>query len=297
VEWFVKFDLFFATNFVPPPTKARRLVITVHDLAYRLYPETAPHSTRRWLLGIDHSIRRAAQILVPSESTKRDLIDLYPVEPDRVTVAHLGVDTEAFRRPAEETLGRIRDRFGIDRPYFLYVGGIEPRKNLPRLVEAFAGLPEDVSLVIAGASVQWNPEGWNLLRPCLEALGPDVRRRVILTGYVNEGEKVALLAGALAMAYPSMYEGFGLPVAEALACGTPVVASNVSSLPEVVGDAALLVDPDDVEAIRNGMGRVLEDEALRRRLAEAGPRRAASFTWESTARKTAGALRRAGAGR
>jgi glycosyltransferase involved in cell wall biosynthesis len=297
VEWFVKFDLFFATNFVPPPMKAGRLVITVHDLAYRLYPETAPHSTRKWLKGIDHSIRRAAQILVPSESTKRDLIDLYPVEPDRVTVAHLGVDTDAFRRPAEETLGRVRERFGIDRPYFLYVGGIEPRKNLPRLVEAFAGLPEDVSLVIAGASVQWNPEGWNLLRPSLEGLGPDVRRRVILTGYVNEGEKVALLAGALAMAYPSLYEGFGLPVAEALACGTPVVTSNVSALPEVVGDAALLVDPDDVEAIRNGMRRVLEDEALRRRLAEAGPRRAASFIWEETARKTAGALRRAGEGR
>jgi glycosyltransferase involved in cell wall biosynthesis len=294
VEWFVKFDVLFATNFIPPPTRARLVVVTVHDLAYRLYPETAPHSTRRWLRRIDDSVRRAARILVPSESTKRDLVDLYPVEPERVTVTHLGVDAEVFRAPADEAVGRIRGRFGIDRPYFLYVGGIEPRKNLPRLVQAFAGLPEDVALVIAGASVHWNPEGWNLLRPSLEALPPDVRRRVILTGYVTEAQKVALLGGAVALVYPSLYEGFGLPVAEALACGAPVVTSNVSALPEVVGDAALLVDPDDPEALRDGMRRVLEDEGLRRRLADAGPLRAASFTWEDTARKTAVALRRAG---
>jgi glycosyltransferase involved in cell wall biosynthesis len=297
VEWFVRFDVFFATNYIPPPTRARRVVITVHDLAYRLFPGTVPHSTRRWLAGIDRSIRRAAHILVPSESTKRDLVDLYPVEPERVTVAHLGVDVERFRKPSPESVDRVRKTFGIDRPYFLYVGGIEPRKNLPRLVEAFTGLPEDVALVIAGASERRNPEGWNLLRPSLEALAPEVRRRVILTGYVTEEEKVALLGGSLAVVYPSLYEGFGLPVAEALACGAPVVTSNVSSLPEVVEDAALLVDPDDAEAIRDGMRRLLEDEDLRRRLAGAGPRRAASFTWEETARRTAAAFQQVGRGR
>jgi glycosyltransferase involved in cell wall biosynthesis len=290
IEWFARFDVLLATNFIPPPTKAERIVVTVHDLAYRLYPETAPHSTRRWLRRIDESLRRATGILVPSESTKRDLVDLYPVDPNRVTVAHLGVDSERYRRVPEEGVESVRRKFGLTGPYFVYVGGIEPRKNLPRLIQAFARLPEDVSLAIAGASVHWNPEGWDLLRATLEALPPDVRRRVLLTGYVTDEEKVALLNGAVGLAYPSLYEGFGLPAAEALACGTPVVTSNVSSLPEIVGETAILVDPDDPEAIREGMRRLLEDEALRTRLSTEGPKRAAGFTWEDTARKTAAAL-------
>jgi glycosyltransferase involved in cell wall biosynthesis len=294
VEWFARFDVLFATNFVPPPTRARRLVVTVHDLAYRLYPETAPHSTRRWLRGIDDALRRAEGILVPSESTKRDLLSLYPVEPDRVTVTHEGVHQQAFRRPPEEAILETRRRFGIDRPYFLFVGGIEPRKNLPRIVQAFARTPGDATLIIAGGSVHWNPEGSKLLRAELEGLPADLRRRVILTGYVTDEQKVALLAGAVALVYPSLYEGFGLPVVEALAAGTPVLTSNVSSLPEVAGDAALLVDPADVEAIADGMGSLLHDEGLRGRLSEAGPARAARFTWEDTARKTAAVLRRAG---
>ena len=175
------------------------------------------------------------------------------------------------------------------------MGGIEPRKNLPRVVEAFATLGEDVALVIAGGSVHWNPEGRDLLRQALETLPADVRRRISLTGYVSDPQKVALLADAVALVYPSLYEGFGLPVAEALASGTPVLTSNVSSLPEVTGEDAVLVDPDDVEAIAEGMRRLLGDEGLRRRLSQAGPRRAARFTWEETARSTAAALHRAGA--
>jgi glycosyltransferase involved in cell wall biosynthesis len=294
VDWFVRFDVLFATNFVPPPTDARRVVITVHDLAYRLYPETAPHATRRWLRGIDGALRRATGILVPSESTKRDLVDLYPVDPERVTVTHLGVDAGAFRRPARVEIDRVRARFGIDGPYLLFLGGIEPRKNLPRVIEAFSALREDVSLVIAGGAVHWNPEGSHLMGRALEALPSDARRRVLLTGYVPDREKVALLAGSLGLVYPSLYEGFGLPVAEALAGGTPVLTSNVSALPEVTGEAALLVDPADVVAIADGMRRLLGDEALRARLSEEGPERAALFTWESTAMKTAAALRKAG---
>jgi glycosyltransferase involved in cell wall biosynthesis len=294
IEWFVRFDVLFATNFMPPPTDARRVVLTVHDLAYRLYPETAPHATRQWLRGIEGALRRATGILVPSESTKRDLTELYPVDPDRVTVAHLGVDADAFRRASADEIERARARFGIDGPYLLFLGGIEPRKNLPRTIEAFSTLPGDASLVIAGGSVHWNPEGSRLLARSLEALPPDARRRVILTGYVSDRPKVALLAGSLGLVYPSLYEGFGLPVAEALACGTPVLTSNVSSLPEVTGDAALLVDPGNVEAIADGMRKLLEDEALRAQLSGEGPERAARFTWEETARRTAAALRRAG---
>ncbi|HEX2030352.1 MAG TPA: glycosyltransferase family 1 protein [Actinomycetota bacterium] len=295
VEWFVGFDVFWATNFLPPPTNASRLVVTVHDLAYKLHPETAPHSTLRWLQGIDDALGRAAEVLVVSESTKRDLVELYPVPPERVTVTPLGVDTTVFRPPPEDRVAEARRRFGVQAPYLLYVGGIEPRKNLPNLVRAFAEVADVVPrLVIVGGSVHWNPEGWNLLRPALEALPSGIRGRVTITGYVSEQDKIGLLGGATALVFPSRYEGFGLPVLEALACGTPVVTSNLSSLPEVAGDEAVYVDPLDPASIAEGIRRVAEDEALRRRLREGGPRRAAGFTWERTARGTAEVLRRAG---
>lgn len=294
VEWFVRFDVFLATNFVPPPTRTRRLVVTVHDLAFRLFPETAPRITAPWLRRIEHTVGRAARLLVPSESTKRDLVELYPVDPDRVTVTHLGVDPPAAGVRTGREVEALRARFGIDRPYLLWVGGIEPRKNLARVVDAFGELREDVCLVIAGSPALSDPRGWGVIRPALEALPPEARRRVTLTGYVSEPQKAALLSESLGLVYPSLYEGFGLPVLEALARGTPVLTSKVSSLPEVAGDAALLVDPTETEAIREGMRRLVVDEGLRRRLAEAGPARAARFTWEETARKTAQALRLAG---
>jgi glycosyltransferase involved in cell wall biosynthesis len=296
VDWFARFDVLWATNFVPPPSRSDRLVVTIHDLAYRLYPETAPHQTRLWLRRIEATLRRAREVLVVSESTKRDLIDLYPVDPERVTVTHLGVDTVRHRPPSPEAVDAAKRRYGIDGPFLLYVGGIEPRKNLPAIVEAYGRLPRDLrpALVIVGASVDWNPEGWDLLRPALAALRPEVREGVILTGYVTDQEKVALLGGAAALVYPSLYEGFGLPVVEAMACGAPVLTSNVSSLPEVTGGDAVLVDPRDTEAIAGGMRALLEDDALAARLRRAGPARAAAFTWEETARRTAEVLRRAG---
>jgi glycosyltransferase involved in cell wall biosynthesis len=294
IEWLLQFDVFFATNYFPPPMRTGRLVVTVHDLAFRLYPETAPHASSRWLEAIEHAVRRSSAILVPSESTRRDLIELYPVAPERVTVTPLGTDPAAFPRPSADLVARAQAKFRIDRPYFLFLGGIEYRKNLPRLVQAFASTRGEEALVIAGAPVAWNVEGWGLLRPTLESMRPDRRRRVILTGYVSDQDKAALLAGALALVYPSLYEGFGLPVVEALTMGTPVLTSDVSALPEVAGDAALLVDPGDVESIAEGLRRLAEDEMLRERLAEAGPPRAARFTWEESARLTAEALRRAG---
>jgi glycosyltransferase involved in cell wall biosynthesis len=293
VEWLVRFDVLFATNYIPPSTK-KRLVVTVHDLAFRLYPETAPHANSRWLEATEEAIARSREVLVPSESTKRDLIELYPGVADRVTVTPLGVDPEAFRRPSADVVDRVRAKFRIDRPYFLFVGGIEYRKNLHRLVQAFAMTSAEEALVIAGAPVAWNVEGWGLLRPTLETMRPERRRRVILTGYVSDQDKAALMAGAVALVYPSLYEGFGLPVVEALASGTPVLTSDVSALPEVAGDAALLIDPGDVESIADGLRRLSGDEALRKRLAEAGPPRAARFRWDESARRTAAALRRAG---
>jgi alpha-1,3-rhamnosyl/mannosyltransferase len=148
-------------------------------------------------------------------------------------------------------------------------------------------------LVLAGAGVAWNPEGWDQLTPALDALPVDVRRRIVLTGYLSEPDKVALLSGATAMVYPSLYEGFGMPVLEAMGCGSPVVASNVSALPEVAGDAAVLVDPRDPEAIAAAIDRVLRDDGLRDALRQAGLIRASGFDWNDTARRTMEVLRQA----
>jgi glycosyltransferase involved in cell wall biosynthesis len=180
----------------------------------------------------------------------------------------------------------------------LFVGGIERRKNLPALVGAFASVPQDlgISLVLAGGAVARDPGASRDLEAAVRALPEDVRRRVLATGYVSEEDKAALLAGAEALVYPSTYEGFGFPVLEAMAVGTPVLTSDRSSIPEVAGEAAVLVDPGTEEAIAEGIERVLTDAELRRRLKSDGPQRARSFTWDRTARGTAEALHAVAAG-
>jgi glycosyltransferase involved in cell wall biosynthesis len=295
LEWLVGFDVLFAPNFVPPPSRARRQVVTVHDLAFRRYPETAPHATRSWLSRIEEALGRASRVIAVSEATRRDLLDLYDVAPERVVVVPHGVDHEVFRRAPKEDVERVKRRFGIDGPYVLYLGGIEPRKNLPNLIEAYARLDPGLrpALVLAGSGVVWNPEGKDSLRGALERLPAEVRPYIVLTGYVQEAEKVAMLSGAEALVYPSRYEGFGLPVLEAMACGTPVVTSNVSALPEVAGDAALLVDPGDPSQIADAIERLLTQDELRSGLRARGLVRAARFTWEETAKRTASLLHEA----
>jgi glycosyltransferase involved in cell wall biosynthesis len=295
LERVLRFDVLFAPNFVPPPTRTPRLVVTIHDLAFRRFPETAPLATRRWLTRLDRALRQAAQIVVPSEATRADLVDLYPVDAGRVTVIHHGIDHHRFRPAPLSEVKRVRRRYGIDGPYLLFVGGLEPRKNLPALLRAYASLPRGLrpALVLAGASVPWNPEGREALAAALGRLPAERRGRVILTGYLSDPDRAPLYTGAEALVLPSRYEGFGFPVLEAMACGTPVVTSNVSSLPEVAGDDAVLVDPADEASIADGLRRVLEDDRLRDRLRAAGPARAARFTWEDVARRTAAILHRA----
>jgi glycosyltransferase involved in cell wall biosynthesis len=295
VEWFARFDVLFAPNFVPPPTRTTRLVVTVHDLAFRLHPETAPQSTRWWLARIDRTLEHASRIIAVSETTRRDLLDAYDVADARVAVIPNGVDGAVFHPSSPEEVERVRRRFGISGPYLLYLGGIEPRKNLPNLIRAYAELPSEArpALVLAGGSVEWNPEGRNALEGALRDLPGQVVERIVLTGYVGEPDKVALLGGAEALVYPSLYEGFGLPVLEAMACGTPVVTSDAPALAEVAGDAALLVEPGDPAAIAWAMERVLTDDDLRRDLEAKGTARAAAYTWEETARRTAQVLHEA----
>ena len=292
LEWLgVDVDAFLATNFLPPPTRCRGVVLVVHDLAYERFPETAPQMDARWRRVFRRWLRRAGAVIVPSRSAERDLLEHHDVDPSRVHVVPHGVDP--FVRPARSEVDRARERLGIGGRYALFVGGIEPRKNLRGLVEAFARARTDAWLVVAGGRTNWIPEEAARLERAVAALPPEVRGRVVLTGYVSERDKRALLAGAEALAYPSLYEGFGFPVLEAFAAGVPVVSSNASSLPEVAGDAALLVDPRDPAALADGLERLLGDEGLREGLRRAGLERARAFPWTETAARTAEVLRAA----
>jgi glycosyltransferase involved in cell wall biosynthesis len=297
LEWMERFDVLFAPNFVPPPSRTRRLVVTVHDLAFRRFPETAPLATERWRQRLDAAISRATHVIVPSEYTGRDLVELCGVDERRVTAIPLGVDGDEVRPAAPEEVAGVRGRYAIEGPYVISLTGIEPRKNIPALIRAWAAVPDEERpvLCLVGPVAPWNQAGWELVRPVIDGLHERVRRRIVVTGFVSERDKVALLSGAEALLYPSMYEGFGLPVVEAMACGTPVLTSNVAALIETAGDAALLVDPSSPEAIADGMRRLLGDEELRDTLRARGLARAATFTWGETARRTAGVLRAASA--
>lgn len=292
VEWLTgDFDVLLATNFLPPPTgHLDRTVLVVHDLAWAVYPETAPQIDGRWRRRFAKAVRRCGAAIVPSVSAKGDLVRRYGVPEERVHAVPHGVDASAFAAVTDAEVERVRDRFGIDGPYVLFVGGLEPRKNLVTLVRAFAASGADATLVIAGGRVRWFPAEEARVWAAVRALAEPARSRMVMTGYVSDEDKHVLLAGAEALAYPSLYEGFGFPVIEAMAAGTPVLTSNVSSLPEVAGDDAVLVDPKDEHAVAEGLRRILSDGELRERLIGPGRARAAGFTWETSARRTAEVL-------
>ncbi len=283
-------DVLFVPAHVIPLLHPAASVVTVHDLGYLHYP--ASHRTwdrfyldwsTRW------SARQAAAVLADSAATGRDLAQAYGIPPAKIHVVYLGRD-EGLRRVDEPGLvARARARYNLGERYLLYIGTLQPRKNLLRVVEAFArlaGQPElaDVQLVLAGK------KGWSYdaLFARVSQLG--LEGRVIFPGYVPAEDLPALLSGALAFVYPSLYEGFGIPVLEAGACGVPVITSNTSSLPEVAGDAAILVDPHDVDAIADALYRIITDEALRAELARRGLENVKRFSWEKCARETLAVL-------
>jgi glycosyltransferase involved in cell wall biosynthesis len=276
-------DVFHATNNVfPYRVRAARHVLTVHDLTLLLFPEWHPPDRRRLMTReLDPAVRRADHVITPSHATRIDVLKCLPVEPDRVCVIPEGV-SGAFAPLPRERLTTLLAPLGL-RPgeYLLFLGTLEPRKNLLRLLEAVeqAG-PTIGPLVVAGG------RGWGdrQLRATLARLQRTGRVRAL--GYVSDSARPPLLGGARAFVYPSLYEGFGLPPLEAMACGTPVVTSSVASLVEVVGDAALLVDPRDVAALAAALRRIWEDDALRADLAARGRAQARRFTWERTARLT-----------
>ncbi len=283
-------DLLFVPAHVVPLAHPAS-VVTLHDLGYLAFPEA--HTARRRLeldLTTRWSLRAARRVIAISQATKDDLVRHYGADPTRIAVVHHGLS--AGFRPVEDPalLAVARARHGLPAPYLLYVGTLQPRKNLERLLEAFAraigtsDAARGLTLAIAGR------RGW-LSAPIearAKALG--VAERVRFLGYLPDADLPALLSGATAFVFPSLYEGFGMPVLEAMACGAPVLTSNSSALPEVAGEAALLVDPRDTDAITAAIARLAADAPLRAELRARGLARAARFSWERCAQATLAVL-------
>jgi len=292
IEWFVgRVDVAHGAFHLLPASRRARRVVTVFDLTNLRYPEAhVAGETRAHVRMLEHAGRRADALIAISQSSAADLVELLGVARELVHVVPGGVRLEEFSGPWDgEAFEDLTGRLGVVGPYFVHLGTLEPRKNLPRLLEAYARLrerlPDCPQLVLAGK------KGWKY-EPVFEAIAAlGLAKHVVHTGYVAREDAVRLLRGAYACVYPSLYEGFGLPVLEAMAARTPVLTSNVSSLPEVVGDTGLQVDPENVEAIEAGMAWLLEHEAEARERAEAAYRRAQCFTWERSAEKLVGVYR------
>lgn len=274
-------------QFTAPPFCPCPAVVSIHDLSFEHLPETFNRRSRTQLrLTVRHSARRAAKILTLSEHTRRDIIDTYGISPDRITAIPLAAPAHFGPVVNEKELQRVRHNYGIDGNYVLSVGSIQPRKNLVRLIKAYASLRGSQGgnklpkLVLVGKRAWLFDE---TLRALEETGSND---SVVMTGYVPETDLPALYSGALCFIYPSFFEGFGLPPLEAMKCGAPVIVGNATSLPEVVGDAALKVDPFDVSAIAWAMDQLIKDAELRQELSAKGLARARLFDWKETARKT-----------
>ena len=295
-------DLLFVPAHVVPVIHPRKCVVTVHDLGYLYYPEAHTRFQNAYLRwSTRYNARTAARVLADSQATRDDLIRHYRIPAGKIVVVYPGRDEGLAPVTDAAALAAVRARYGLSGSYFLHVGTLQPRKNLIRLVRAFASLlasgdgrptplPERLQLVITGK------KGWlyDELLEEVQKLGLAAEGRVVLTGYAPDADLPALLSGAVAFVFPSLYEGFGFPVIEAMSCGTPVVCSNASSLPEVAGEAALLVDPVDVAALAAALGRVAADEGLRRELSERGLRQASRFSWRQSARQALEVMEEAG---
>lgn len=277
-------DVLHSPDFIPPHRPSCRSVITIHDLAFLLYPHFLTKESARYYGHIDEAVRWTDHIIAVSHATKRDTIQHLGVPEDKITVVHEAA-SPVFR-PVDRDAARaqVRDRHGIDAPFVLFVSTIEPRKNVPTLMRAVWQLIEcykdDVHLVLAGGKGWLYEDAFGVV----DELGMD--DHVHFVGRVTSEELLYLYNAAEVLAHPAFYEGFGLPPLEAMACGLPVIASNVASLPEVVGDAGLLIDPHDVDELTVAMWRVRNDGDLRREMTEKGLRQATRFSWERAARET-----------
>ncbi len=280
-------DVFFTPAHVIPAGYRKPAAATVHDLGFLAFPEA--HTRRqvaylRW--STRHNARLSRPVITDSKAARDDLVRFWNIEPANIRVVYPGIDpgmepvSDAGRQEA------VQKKTGIHGPYLLHIGTIQPRKNLVRLIEAYAASGLAHQLVLAGRT------GWRSESIMARIAGQEtrVRERIVLPGFVDDDDKAALISGADALVYPSLYEGFGFPLVEANACGTPVLAANASSLPEIAADAALLIDPLDTEALTHGLLQITGDEALRERLVTAGVANITRFSWEKAGKEVLAAL-------
>jgi glycosyltransferase involved in cell wall biosynthesis len=279
-------DIFFGTNFRGVFAEGMKTVLTVHDLSHEYFPEAVEDVNMNYFRSsFPDAVERADLLIADSENTKFDIIKFLQVPEEKIKVIYIGVD-KYFQPVADPVqLAGVRHRYSLPEHFILMVGSIQPRKNIAGVLAAMASLLNKHrtfpwKLVLAGGG-GWKNEG---LADKISALG--LEDRVHFTGYVADEDLPALYSLADLFVFPSLYEGFGLPVVEAMACGVPVVTSNNSCLPEIAGDAAVLVDPHDERDIANGMLRLLEDQDLRVQCVNRGLERARMFSWETAARQT-----------
>lgn len=275
-------NVFYSPDFVLPPTRAHKKILTVHDLSFKRVPETAVPNLKWYLEGaVTRAVARADLIFADSDATRTDLIELFNVAPARVQTLYSGC--EDIFRPVEDArkFARARETYKLTKPFILSVGTLEPRKNLTRLIEAFARLPQraDFELLIAGG------RGW-LYDEILQApVQFGVEDCVRFLGFVPDADLPAVYSLATLFVYPSLYEGFGLPVLEAMACGAAVITSNVSSLPEVAGDAAVLINPRATDELADTLEKLLDDNAQRAQMKQQSLAQAQKFSWDASARQ------------
>lgn len=278
-------DITHFFNYIVPPFVSGKKVVTIHDMVYKAFPETVRGRTKFMLeMGLKKSMKRADIIVTDSEFSKSEIIKYFPEYSQKIRVVPCGVDCEKFKpcdNPSE--ISRVKKSLGINGNYFLYVGTIEPRKNLVRLIKAYKVFTRYVEnppeLVLAGA------KGWlcDDIYKLVEKL--DIDDKVIFTKYVPSEDMTPLMCGAIAFVFPSLYEGFGMPPLEAMACGVPVLASGEASIPEVVGDCAVICDAYSVKSIAKGLYRLYKNPDLCRDLSLRGLERSKQFTWERSAEK------------
>jgi glycosyltransferase involved in cell wall biosynthesis len=278
-------DLYHSPDFVLPPLRHARGILTVHDLAFLMRPDCADERLRAYLEGVvPRSVQRADFIVADSENTRNDLVVLLGVAPAAISVVPGGVEPRFVPVTDVNLLQRARHTLGVgDAPFVLAIGVIEPRKNLNRLMDAFFALkqrgkvPPDLKLVLAGG------KGWLVDGIFEHHAASPIHADICMPGFVPDEMLPAIYSAAEVLAFPSLYEGFGLPILEAMACGTPVVASLASCLPEVAEGAALMIEPTDVDGLSAALELALLDTPLRTRLIEQGRQRAARYTWQSAA--------------
>ncbi|MCH8049732.1 glycosyltransferase family 4 protein [Patescibacteria group bacterium] len=277
-------DIVHFPHFTVPLAFRRAYVVTLHDLVYFLFRNACPHRVGYWYARAMYPAvaRRARLVITDSFFSSDEILRSLPIQKERIRVIYPGVDTEHFQPQSPEAIGVVLQKYGITRQYLLYVGNHQPRKNILRLMEAFAhmGQRRNYQLVIGGPRDPRRVE----LEDGIHRLG--LQSEVILTDLIPLEDLPALYSGASCFVFPSLYEGFGFPVLESMACGTPVVTSDRASLPEVVGDAGILVDPNDPQSLRVTIERVIESRTLQEELRERGMVRARQFSWETTAKQT-----------